>query len=35
MQQHIHLEDNVLFPRALDLESANRPAVLVRPEEAV
>jgi regulator of cell morphogenesis and NO signaling len=35
MQQHIHLEDNVLFPRALDMESATQPAVLVRPEEAV
>ena len=35
MQEHIHLEDNVLFPRALDIESACRPAVLVRPEEAL
>lgn len=28
MQEHIHLEDNVLFPRALDLEMDSRPAVL-------
>lgn len=27
MQEHIHLEDNVLFPRALELEAYIRPAV--------
>lgn len=34
MQEHIRLEDNVLFPRALDLET-QRPAVLISREEVL
>lgn len=35
MQEHIHLEDNVLFPRALELETCNRAAVLGSRESGV
>lgn len=33
MQEHIRLEDNVLFPRALELENSHRPAVLAQEGE--
>lgn len=35
MQEHIHLEDNVLFPRALELENCYRPAVMSSREDAL
>jgi regulator of cell morphogenesis and NO signaling len=35
MQEHIQLEDNVLFPRALELENYYRPAALISREDAL
>jgi regulator of cell morphogenesis and NO signaling len=35
MHEHIHLEDNVLFPRALELEAYYRPAVVNSREDAL
>ena len=35
MQEHIHLEDNVLFPRALELEAYYRPAVVSCREDSL
>ena len=35
MQAHIELEDNVLFPRALELEAQSRPALAVSREDAL
>jgi regulator of cell morphogenesis and NO signaling len=35
MQAHIELEDNVLFPRALELEAQSHPALVVSREGAL